>query len=555
MSPTTPNDLSHVVEQLRHRDAYDHPVDRVKVLQTHISYVLLAGDYAYKLKKPVDFGFLDFRTLEQRKHFCLSEVALNSRLSPEMYLGVEPIVRRGSRLHLGGEGEVVEYAVKMQRLPSEQMLDARIAAGRVSTADIERLARMMERFHRAAPSGPSVSRFGVPAEIARDWAENFDQSRPFIGTTHSAAQHRLCLEFVRSSLVRLHSLFLARMRQHRIREGHGDLRTSAVCFDAMCPDGICVFDCIEFNRRFRCCDVASEIAFLAMDLELHERPDLSDAFVDTYVEASGDPGVRRLLPFYGCYRAYVRGKVDGFRLDQSESSPHERAEALLQSRKAFELACGYADEDRPPLLVLMSGLSATGKTTVAQALARLRVFDVLSSDRIRRELAGLTSNARHVTAYGAGLYSKERRQRVYQELHRRAAEALADGRSVILDATHGERAQREEAASLAREHGAYFFVIECRADESAVRQRMDARERVHSVSDARFDTYLQQLSHFEPLDELDDWSHIIVDTSASLDVSTARALHALDERLTPRGLAPGPRIDTARRREALGLRG
>ena len=296
-------------------------------------------------------------------------------------------------------------------------------------------------------------------------------------------QHRLLEEYVRASQIRLRPAFLERVASHRIRDCHGDLRTSAVCFDPACPEGMCIFDCIEFSRRFRCGDVASEIAFLSMDLESRGRSDLASSFVEAYEQASGDSGLRRLLPFYSCYRAYVRGKVEGLRSRETEVGEVGRQEALNLARISFNLACRYAQADRPPLLIFMSGLSATGKTTVAHQFAERLGATLLSSDVVRRELRGHPDHS--VAPYGVGLYSDRGRRAIYDELRARAAALLARGESVILDATFGERARRDEVRATASEQGAYCFAVECHTDEAIIRERMALRDQGRDGSDSR----------------------------------------------------------------------
>lgn len=542
MADQPPHALAGWVEALRRPFAYPHSVDAVTVIQTHVSYVLLAGAFAYKLKKPVDFGFLDFRSLERRRHFCQREVELNGRLARGLYLGVVPIWRAADGLSVGAEPwrggpfppDLVEFAVKMRRLPAASMMDARLAEGTLPPNAIEELARRMARFHQEVPCGPGVARFGSPTELARSWAENFAQTRPLVGVTHSGAQRRLLGEYVQASLIRRRAQLRDRVRAGRIREGHGDLRTSAVCFDASCPEGICIFDCIEFNRRFRCCDVASETAFLAMDLTLQGWPELAERYVDAYVAASGDGGVRPLLPFYGCYRAFVRGKVEGFRFEEPEVGARDRALSLAVARRAFALACRYAEEDRPPLLILMSGLSGTGKTTLGAALGKRLGMRVISSDAVRRERPG--ARPAEPEGFGEGRYSLDRRQAVYGELRRRAGAALASGESVLLDATFASRAHRVWLGALAQEVGAYLFFLECRAPDEVVRARLARREREGSDSDARLQVYLRQKDLFEPLKEVDPWRHLIVDTSTSIEESARGALSALELRLRPGGV-------------------
>ncbi|HEX5166955.1 MAG TPA: AAA family ATPase [Thermomicrobiales bacterium] len=515
-------------------DAYPHPVEHVELIQTHISYVLMAGDMVYKLKKPLDLGFLNFTTLRRRHYYCRQEVELNRRLCGDTYLGVVPVTRQGRRYRLDGRGEVIDYAVQMRRLPSDRMMDRVLADGRLTPEMLERLADKIARFHASSATGPQVERYGSPRTIERNWRENIDQTRPFVGRTLSSWQADFIEAAALAFLTRHRHAFEERVRAGRIRDCHGDLRASAVCF----TDDICVYDCIEFNRRFRYADVASEVAFLAMDLDRRGRPDLADRFVARYQQTTGDDDLLRVLNFYKCYRAYVRGKVNSFQLDEPEIAEAAKATARTSARHYFELACRYAASDRLPIFIIMTGLSGTGKSAVASALAAKRDLAIISSDIVRKELAGIAEVDHQYEAYERGVYSREFTQQTYAALLDRARQLLAEGRSVIVDATFQRREWREQAFDLARQAGALVFCLETVADESIVRQRLVAREHDQAaISDARWETYLSQASRFEPVMEVGDWQHICLDTGQPFGDVVASAMNALEARLHPVALS------------------
>lgn len=499
---------------------YPHPVDEIVLVQTHISYVVLAGEYVYKLRKPVDFGFLDFSTPRKRLNDCVREIELNSRLCPGLYLGVVRLRHDGRRYSLDGPGRVVEYAVKMHRLPQERMMDALLATGELSVEMVEELAQKIAAFH-ALPPAKSVARYGSLRVIRRNWEENFAQTAAYVGRTIAPQDYRLLQDWVRVFMRRERRRFEHRVRTGRIRDGHGDLRASAVCY----ANGICVFDCIEFNNRFRYGDVAADIAFLVMDLSARGRPDLAAAFAEHYQAVSGDTGLAALLPFYACYRAYVRGKVESFRLDEREVSTGEKAQAVETARAAFALASDYARRHPMPLLVIVSGLSGTGKSALAHILAPALGAELFASDQVRKELAGIGSTTHRNDPYGAGIYTPRFTARTHAELFRRAGAALAAGRSVILDATFIARTRRDQARRLAQQAGAHVICIECRASEAVVRARLQQRaDEPGSVSDARWDTYLAQRRAQDPIDELDAWQHLPLDLDQPLQDCASRAL-------------------------------
>lgn len=352
-----------LVQGLLRPEAYPHRPRRVRLVETHISYVFLAGPYAYKVKKPVDFGFLDYSTLEKRRHFCEEEVRLNRELCPDTHLGVVPITRTADGFAVGGDGEAVEYAVLMRRLPEARMLDRLVRRGRVDPEVLVRLARRVAAFHAGSARGPEIDRFGGLETVRFNWEENFAQTAPYVDRTVPRRWYEGIRRYVEGFLRDSAELFRKRVAEGRIRDCHGDLRAESICVE----DGICIFDRIEFNARFRYGDVASEVAFLAMDLDALGRPDLGYVFAEAYIAASGDRELRRLLPFYQCYRAYVRGKVTGFRLDQV-GTERERRRVRRLARRYFRLAWDYARAPQRPAVVVLTGAPPEAGLRLARGL-------------------------------------------------------------------------------------------------------------------------------------------------------------------------------------------
>jgi len=477
-------------------EAYPHKVGRVDLIQTHISYVFLAGDFVYKVKKPVDLGFLDFTTLEKRRHFCQEEVRLNRRLCPGIYLGVVPIAYVEGRVAVDVAGTVVDYAVKMKRLPEERMMGHLLEKDAVTPAMVRALARRLAEFHASAETGPEIDTFGSRETIAGNWRENFEQTEPYVGRTITARQFQETREYVEGFLAEERDLFEARVREGRVRDCHGDLRAEAVCFQ----DGICIFDCIEFNERFRYSDVAADLGFLAMDLDSRGWPAMSDELVGLYLEMSGDSTLPLVLDFYKCYRAYVRGKVEGFLLAEPEVPAAQKAAARGRARSFFRLAHGYARRRTPCTLINMAGLSGTGKSFLANALAARLGAVVISSDVVRKRLAGVEPTERHVEPWEWGIYAPELTERTYEAMLEEAEPHLERGRPVILDATFMLRRHREAARDLARRRGTRYLAVECLVEESVARERLARRpEDPWTASDGRWEIFAAQRERFEPL--------------------------------------------------------
>lgn len=333
-------DQQALVEELMKPETYDEDVQKIELVQTHISFVFLAGDFVYKVKKPVNFGFLDFTTLEKRKFFCNREFELNRRLAGDMYLEVVPINRSDNQIKIKGEGETIEYAVKMRRIPEDTMMSGLIARNQVDKVLIDKLAKIIAEFHAKAETGGSINKFGSLEAIKFNWDENFDQTRDFIGRTIDSNQFDVIHHKIQAFMKKNKPLIKTRIDHGRIRDCHGDLHSGNI----FVADRIYIFDCIEFNERFRYSDVTADIGFLAMDLDFRNKRDLSKYFIDQYVEYSNDRDLLLLLPFYKCYRAYVRGKVVGFQLDDPNIGASEKDQAKHEARAYFDLATEYASE-------------------------------------------------------------------------------------------------------------------------------------------------------------------------------------------------------------------
>jgi len=331
------SELPELVKALLNPHIYPDPTRRVELLQTQMSFIFLTDEYAYKTKKPVNLGYLDYTTLDKRRFFCQKEVELNRRLCPDTYLDVIPIARQEGIFSIGGEGEVAEYAVKMRRLPSDATLDVLLVKNQVSLPMLTSVAAKIAEFHRKAETSASITKFGDIDTITGNTRENFDQTKKYIGNIISDKTFQRIKAYTENFIDNNVPLFRQRMAEGRIRDCHGDLHAAHICFN----NDICIFDCIEFNDRFRYADVASEVAFLAMDLDRYGRADLSSHFASAYVEQSRDKGLLALLNFYKCYRAYVRGKVGCFKYADPYVTEEEKTKVLAEAKSYFEMAESY----------------------------------------------------------------------------------------------------------------------------------------------------------------------------------------------------------------------
>lgn len=502
------------IQGLLSPDAYPRPVASVELRQTHISYLLFAGDLVYKVKKPLDLIFLDYTTLERRRHFCEEEVRLNRRLCEGTYLGVVPVALVDGAVKVEAEGEVVDYAVKMRRLPEEGMMSRLLERDSVTSDMLARLAQRIADFHASSERSDEIDRYGGLETAMVNWRENFQQTEPYIGRTIHRRQFQEIRAFVESVAEADADLFERRVREGRARDCHGDLRADAVCFE---DDGVCIYDCIEFNERFRYSDVAADIAFLAMDLEYRGRPDLSDELLGLYLGATLDATLPLVLAFYKCYRAYVRGKVDGFQLDQPEVAEAQKAQAAAAARRYFELAHAYATQRPPRVLAITVGVTGSGKSYLANALAARLGAVTLSSDVTRKRLLGIDPTEPRIEPIDAGSYSPEVTERTYQALLEEARPWLERGKPVILDATYLQRAHRRAALRLAYETDARFLALECEADQALIWERLSERRgEKRVVSDGRWEVYQAQQERREPVDELPVGSHMVVETARPL---------------------------------------
>jgi aminoglycoside phosphotransferase family enzyme/predicted kinase len=513
--------LPEVVQALLNPQIYPDKTNRVDLMQTQMSFIFLTGKYVYKIKNAVNLGYLDYSTLEKRHYFCRQEVELNRRLSPETYLGVIPITRNQSVFSIGGKGQPVEYAVKMLHLPQDCMLNVLLERNRATPEMLDRVAAKMVDFHARAATGPEISQFGKAESVKVNSDENFAQTEKYFGATITAAQFQAMKDYTNRFLNEKGAIFDQRAQAGRVRDCHGDLHSQHICFN----ESLSIYDCIEFNDRFRYCDVASEIAFLAMDVDHFGRADLARSFINTYVSLSGDAQIQDVLKFFKCYRAYVRGKVSSFKFDDPYISENERKATGEAARSYFDLGQAYARTK--PMLFFTVGLVGSGKSTVSTALAKRVGLTVLASDVIRKKLANIPVTEHRYDEVGSGIYSADFSRQTYAKLLAEAGEILRQGEHVILDASFIRAADRAGALNLAAETGADLRILECRLDETNIKERLAQRLKGNSVSDGRWAIYEPQKKKFESVTEIDEYRHFVVDTGLPLFNQLSRVIESL----------------------------
>jgi aminoglycoside phosphotransferase family enzyme/predicted kinase len=496
------------------------PAARVELAETHVSQVFLIDRDVFKVKRPVDLGFLDFTTLERREAACRAEVELNTRLASDVYRGVVPI-RRGPDGHarLGGDGPLLDWAVHMRRLPDECRADVMLERGQLDAPAVDAIAARLARFHAGARADAEVARFGSPDAIARNVEENFAQTA---GVMEAYAPGE-APEIVRwqTAFLRGHrALFERRAATGHVRDGHGDLRLEHVYLEGPGDGAPTIIDCIEFNDRFRFADVCADVAFLSMDLEAHGRVDLAERLLARYAREANDFDLYALVDFYESYRAFVRAKVSAILAADPDVEPDARARAAAQARRHFVLA--MAADRRSlllPAVIAVGGIIASGKSTIAAHVADEMSAPVVDADRTRKAMMGVEAHQPLHEAAWAGAYDPGFTERVYAETLRRAGVVLDSGRPVVIDASFRSPAMRAAAAELARSRGFPFRFVECRADPDVCRSRLSERERTVTVSDGRLAIFDAFRASFEPVDELSPTEHIVIDTTRPLDES------------------------------------
>lgn len=495
-------------------DVFEHPVSNLELIETHISWVILTGDIVYKIKKPVNFGFLDFSTLEKRHEYCEQEVQLNSRLAPELYLGVVSISGTVDAPVINGNGEAFEYAVKMAQFPQSAQLDNKLAAGELDGEHMDAIAQMVADFHATTAVADNAVNYGDKEIIKKPVVENFELISAHLNTNKYAEELSGLKHWSDKEFVRLEAIIEQRKTDGFVRECHGDMHLRNLVWLDNKP---LAFDCIEFNPELRWIDVISEVAFLVMDLQDRQQSQLAHHFLNSYLEKTGDYEGLSVLLFYLCYRAMVRAKVDALRIEQEGIDQQEREQQLTEFESYLTLASRYT-KSSSPILIIMRGLSASGKSTVSQ-----RVLDKLGAIRIRsdierKRLFDISIDDKTSNSINAGLYSEQASQKTYAKLAELASQIIQTGFSVIVDAAFLKYEQRKVFQQLANQLSVPYCILEVTAPVEVLRKRIVAR--TNDVSDANLEVLEHQLSTLKPLQAKERDAIILINTEETLDIDS-----------------------------------
>lgn len=493
--------------------AYPETTQSVDFKETHTSRIYLTDFHAYKLKKPLNLGFLDFTTLEKRRYYCHEEVRLNRRFTTGIYLGVIELRQENGTVRFGKGGKLLDYAVQMRRLPESRMLDRLIETESPDLLQaMPRLAMAAQRVMERADT--CLNEAVRSADVVRcNCEENFSQTSSAIGNLLMSEAHELMQNAARHDLDELEGVMLERERKGYVRDGHGDLHAANICM----TDPVCIYDCIEFNRRFRVADILADLAFLVMDLEFRGRWDLADKLTTQHQEHPGSGGFKQLLCFFKQYRAWVRGKVNAMLAADPETVKETREQAGRLACRYFNLALGYRIK---PTLFLTSGLMGVGKTTLARALAQALGATHLRSDVIRKRLAGLPEKQACLDDFATGLYSQEMTERAYKAIFETAAGLISRQRSVIVDASFAKEEERRNFISLAERAGCPVWLLHLECPEDVTLQRLD--QRSGDTSDGRRELYARQKADFSPVPAT---NHVVpVDTTCAVDYNVQSLL-------------------------------
>lgn len=496
------NDIAQLIAEMGQADFYPHSVVKnIQLVQTHASYVFLTGKYVYKIKKNVDYGFLDYSTLAKRKYFLEAELRLNQQIAPELYLEVMAISKQDNRLILGGVENIIEYTLKMRQFPQENLFSNLLEAEKLSgdwaqptlRDRFKELGRVVAQFHQNTETNEYISSFGTVEKIQTAFEENYRQSERYIGVVQTQEQFTATKAYSDAFFAEQENLLLARIKQQKIKECHGDLHLNNIC---LWQDRIQLFDRIEFNESFRFVDTMYDVAFTVMDLEARNKPDFANIFLNSYLENTGDWEGLLVLPLYLSRQAYVRAKVNSFLLDDPQVDEEGKKSAQQLARNYYRQAYQFTQTKtgktgKTGKIILMSGLSGSGKSTVASALARKIGAIQIRSDAVRKHLAGIPLDQPGTDA----IYTTSMSQKTYDRLLQLGVMLAQAGYAVILDAKYDRLALRQPVIAQAQEQNIPLQILHCTAPITVLRDRLNQRQG--DISDAGVNLITRQIAQAE----------------------------------------------------------
>lgn len=498
------SNIDNLLSQMQHPQFYPHTVAaKIEMIQTHAAYIFLTGKYAYKIKKNVNYGFLDYSNLEKRKYFLDLELRLNQKITPELYLSVVPISDCNNNLILDNSKNIQEYALKMYQFPQENLFSNLLVAGKLTCDRLIELGKVVAKFHQHTATNTYIQSFGTIAQISAAIRENYQQSQPYIGIVQTKEQFVATKAYTDAFFAHKKDLFVDRVQQQKIRECHGDLHLKNIC---LWHDEIKLFDRIEFNESFRYVDTMYDVAFTVMDLVSKGKLELKNAFLNSYLEYTGDWTGLLVLPLYLNRQAYVRAKVNSFLLDDPQISVTDKQQAKQEAQDYYRLAYQYS-KTKSGCIILMSGLSGSGKSTVARHLSREQDAIQLRSDAVRKHLAGISIDESGQN----NIYTPEMTQKTYGRLLELGIILAQAGYTIILDAKYDRIALRREIRSQAQIHQIPLQIIHCTAPRSVLCDRLNRRQG--DISDATADLIPSQQTNWEDFTSAEQPYVIEIDTS------------------------------------------
>ncbi|MFV2060072.1 MAG: AAA family ATPase [Gammaproteobacteria bacterium] len=487
---------NQLITALLNKAAYDHETDKIELLETHISWVLLTGKYAYKIKKPVNLGFLDFSTLKKRHFYCNEELRLNSQLAPQLYLNVVTINGTKQQPQINGEGKIIEYAVKMHQFPQHAQFDRLLSQNLLNNTHMDKLAITIAKFHETAKVANKQSDYGNPELILTPVNENFNQIKQIPNFNYDAGKLQKLQNWSNDFCHSHENLFFNRKNNNFIRECHGDMHLRNIAY---WKNKIVIFDCLEFDNKLRWIDTISEIAFIIMDLDERNHHELARRFLNAYLEQTGDYSSIPLLRFYLIYRAIVRAKINAIQSQQIQENNLLKQELIKGFKSHIDLALNYCNTKQPNLII-MHGLSGTGKTTLSQKLLEKKSIIRLRSDVERKRLFGLDSISNKHSIIGDNLYTEIATEKTYQHLFNLAKPLLQDNWSVLIDATFLNEKYRQQALQVAKQNKAKFIILDCLANKDKLHHRVEKRQILNNdASDANLSVLENQIKQYQPL--------------------------------------------------------